>query len=377
MKKIIIIHLTGGPLIKENKLTFTEGGLVHALSASVYLVDEYETTILCLNPPQYKEKREIDYHGVKVVCLGGSRWLRIAQYGDLTFFREAYNYIKKANPDILIGNNFLASFLIIFFPKKIKKIGIIHHLYLTLFGKRKFKFLIWIIGQWEKLALIFLKKLDKIGVINPLVGDLFVKKGYPQNKIVIVGNGIDPLFYSFAEKKNPNSLIYIGRLAELKGVEDLIDIVFAIKKKIPKITLHIVGDGPMYWKIKNKIKKLGVENEVIIHGYLAEKEKLDLLQESAIYLSASQLEGFGLPLIEAMATGCVPVVSDIYAHRFVFQGQRVGFLIKNNKEMAEKIIELLKNEKERLELAEEGRRLVEEKWTQEKVGQRYKKLLQI
>ena len=101
----------------------------------------------------------------------------MAQYGNLTFFREAYKYVKKSNPDILIGNNLLASFLIALFYKGGKKIGIIHHLYLSLFGEKKFKLLIWAIGQWEKLALLFLKNLDGIGVVNPLVRDILIKKG--------------------------------------------------------------------------------------------------------------------------------------------------------------------------------------------------------
>ncbi len=379
MKKIIIVHLTGGPLIREGKITFTEGGLVHALSASVHLIDEYDVTILCLNPPGQKGIREIDYRNdkIKIVCLGSSRWVKLAQYGDLTFFREAYKYIKKSSPDILIGNNLLASFLISFFPNRTKKIGIIHHLYLALFGEKKFNPLIWLIGQWEKLSLIFLKRLDGIGVINPLVYEILVKKGFSKEKIVVVANGVDPLSYSFSDKKNPNSLIFIGRLAKLKGVEKLIEVVAEIKKEFPQIILHIGGDGPKYLEIKNKIKELGVENNVIMYGYVGEKEKIDLLKISAVYLSASQLEGFGIPLIEAMASGCVPVVSNIYAHQFIFQDRKVGYLIKNNKEMVEKTIELLKNDPKRLLLAKEGRILVEEKWSWEKVGQNYKKLLKI
>ncbi|PIR72299.1 MAG: hypothetical protein COU41_00595 [Candidatus Nealsonbacteria bacterium CG10_big_fil_rev_8_21_14_0_10_36_228] len=374
-KKIFFLHLTGGPLIEKDKIIFTEGGLVHALSASVNLKDDYEIKILCPNPPGQKGKREIDYRGVKIISLGGSRWLKLAQYGNLNFFKEVRKYIGELKPDFLIGNNLTASFLILFYPKKIKKIGIIHHLYSTLDGK--IQPLIWIIRKLENFALILIKKLDAIGTVNYLVRDILIKRGYPKEKILIVGNGIDIQSFPFCEKKIKNSLIFIGRLAELKGVEDLTDVVWQVKKEIPKIILHLIGDGPKYSEIKKKIERLKLSDNVVMYGYLGDEEKIEVLKNCAIYISASKLEGFGIPLIEAMATGCVPVVSDIYAHRFIFQEKSVGYLIKDNKEMVEKIISLFKNENLRLSLAKEGRKLVEGNWTWEKVGERYKELLEI
>lgn len=373
MKKIIFLHLTGGPLKRDDKLIFTEGGLVHAVSASVNLIEDYQIEILCPNPLGQRGKKEINFRGVKITCLGGSQWLRLAQYGNLNFFIKAYRYIKNSNPDILIGNNLVADFLINFFPKRIKKVGIIHHLYLTL---EKFSFLIWLLSNLEKLSFIFIKKLDAIGVVNPLAKEILIKKGYPENKIFFVGNGIDVDSFPFSFEKSKNSLIYIGRLAELKGVEDLIDVIFEIKKEIPKIKLNIVGSGPKRKILENKVEKLNLKNNVIFHGYLSDEDKIELLKESQIYLSASKLEGFGIPLIEAMAAGCVPIVNDIYAHRFIFQGKEVGYLIKNKKEMIKRIFELLKDENKRSFFAKNGRILVEEKWTWQKVGQNYKRMLE-
>jgi len=112
-----------------------------------------------------------------------------------------------------------------------------------------------------------------------------------------------------------------------------------------------------------------------MHGYLPEREKVELLSSCAVYVSNSIFEGFGIPLVEAMATGTVPVVTDIEAHRFVFQNDNVGYLVKNTEEMATKITDLLSNERERLRLANNGRRLVEQKWTWARVAQRYRCLL--
>jgi alpha-1,3-rhamnosyl/mannosyltransferase len=93
-------------------------------------------------------------------------------------------------------------------------------------------------------------------------------------------------------------------------------------------------------------------------------------------MSNSSFEGFGIPVIEAMATGAVPVVSNIDSHEFIFQGKDVGYLVNSREEMATRIIDLLKNETKRLQLARAGRKLVEGKWTWARVGEKYKQLMQ-
>jgi len=373
-KKVFILQLTGGPLIKGEKVIFTEGGLIHAVSAAVNLTKDYNISILCPNPPGQKEKREINYQGLKIISIGEASWIKFSQYGNLDFFLEIKNLINKTSPQILIGNNLLASFLISFFPQEIKKVGVIHHLYLTL--KNTFQPTISIIKIFENLSFSFIKRLDAIATVNPLTKETLIKKGFLGDKIFFVGNGVDKTLFSFSPKKEKNNLIYIGRLAELKGVEGLIDAVSEVKKEIPGIVLHLVGHGPKQQFLEKKIKLLNLKNNVIFHGCLGRNEIKDLLKKSSIYLSASKFEGFDIPLTEAMACGCTPIVSDIYAHRFIFQNQDVGYLVKDKNEMVRRIFELLKDENKRLFFSQNGRKLVEEKWTWENVGKRYKSLLQ-
>jgi len=376
-KRINFLHIYGPPIIRGDELSFTEGGLVHALFASANLTDDYDLTIICPNHPQNGQKHVINYRGVKIVCLGGSKWWRWAQLGNLSFLKKSYKYVREEKPDILIANSFLASSLLPLILTKAIKIGIIHDLHDSCHmpNRNGAKPVVRAMEMWEKLA-IRLIKLNKIGVINPSVKNTLIKGGHPEDKIVVVGNGVDIDVYPFCANKVPYSLIYIGRLAEFKEVRSLVDVAFIIKKKIPNITLHIIGDGPKYKEVQKRIKELKMSSNVIMHGYLTEREKIKLLMNSAIYVSNSKLEGFGIPLVEAMATGTVPVVSDIYAHRFVFQDEKVGYLVRNNEEMAARIVELLANDPKRLQLAQNGRKLVERKWTWARVSEKYRELLQ-
>ena len=374
MKKIISINFSGGPIIKEDELSFTEGGLVHALFALANLTSDYAITILCPNPPGNKQKQIAKYKGVNIICVGSSRWIRWMGSGSLSFLREAKRYVEKERPDILIGNGVLASFLLHFAPKGTFKVGIIHHLYHASNIDNSSKYAVWGIGVLEKLAL-HLTKLDKVAVVNPMVKDVLVKEGFCQDKIVVVGNGFSIEDYVFCENKIPCSLIYIGRLTELKRVSSLVEVVSMVKKKIPGVVLHIAGDGPKHKEVRRKIEALRLTQNIIMHGYLSEKEKIELLSSSAIYVSNSIFEGFGIPVVEAMATGTVPVVNDIAAHRFIFQDENIGHLVRSKEEMATRIIDLLTNETERLRLAKNGRRLAEEKWTWQKVSERYREVI--
>jgi glycosyltransferase involved in cell wall biosynthesis len=376
-KRIVLINHTGGPIINEDELAITEGGLAHALSALTGLASDYDITILCPDFSENKQTRVTKYRGVNIICMGGARWVKWMHAGGTSFCTQVSRYIKQAAPDILIGNGVLASFLLRFAPKEPYKIGIIHHLYHASHASNvdsSSKYTMRVTGLLERAALRLIK-LDKIAVISPMVQDVLAQKGFCQDKIVIVGNGVNVEDYPFSANKTPFSLIYIGRLTELKRVSSLVESISMVRNKFPEVKLHIVGDGPKHEEVRRRIEVLHLSQNVSMHGYMPEREKIKLLSSCAVYVSNSVFEGFGIPLVEAMATGAVPVVSDIEGHRFVFQNDNVGYLVKNTEEMAIRITELLSNETERSRLASSGRRLVEQKWTWEKVAQRYRSLL--
>ena len=375
MKKIVLINITGGPIIQEDGLIFTEGGLVHALFTLTNLASDYDITILCPNPPGNKQEQIARYKGIKLLCMGSSMWIRWMGSGGPSFLRKARRYVNKERPAILMGNGVLASFLIRFAPKGTFKIGIVHHLYHASSVNNSSKYAVWGTGVLERIALR-LTKLNKIAVINPMVKGVLVKEGFCQDKIAVVGNGVNVEDYSLSINKIPYSLIYIGRLTELKGVSSLVEVISMVRNKIPDVKLHIIGDGPKREEVKRKIQELDLAQSIFMHGYLSEKEKIDLLLSSALYVSNSIFEGFGIPVVEAMATGTVPIINDIEAHRFIFQDEDVGYLVKSKEEMATRIIDLFTNEAERLRLARDGRRLVEDKWTWEKASERYRELIE-
>jgi len=391
MKKIVFINVGGGPVVKEDGIGFTEGGLVHALSALTNLAPDYDIMVVCPNLPENGRKQIIDYDGVKIVCLGSSKWVSWMHAGELSFTESwwrtvlhwptilsnyigAYRFINTEKPDILIGNGILAAFLLTLDRRAPFRAGIIHHLYSVSSVDGSYKHVMRAVGALERVFLRIMK-LDRIGVVNPSVKDVLVERGFRQDNIVVVGNGVNIDDYPFSENKTPHSVLFIGSLRKLKRVESLIDAISLVKKQIPDVILHIVGDGPKREEIQKKITELDVSDNVVMHGYVTEKDKIDLLLESGVYVSNSEFEGFGIPLVEAMATGTVPVANDIASHRLIFQDEAVGYLVSSVEEMAERIVGLLTNEPRRQQLAQDGRNLVGRKWTWRMVGEKYRELI--
>jgi glycosyltransferase involved in cell wall biosynthesis len=105
------------------------------------------------------------------------------------------------------------------------------------------------------------------------------------------------------------TLVHIGRVAHEKNIDFLLDMLVVLKRHIPDVLLIIAGEGPALSHLKNRSRKLGLEQNVLFVGYLSREDALlDCYKAGDAFVFASRTETQGLVLLEAMALG-VPVVS--------------------------------------------------------------------
>lgn len=108
--------------------------------------------------------------------------------------------------------------------------------------------------------------------------------------------------------------IFVGRVAASKGIVELIDLFAASYRNDPEIAraLVVVGgfhqDDPYYSKVKAAIARSGVQQLITLTGKIPDEDRDRLIRESSVYVSLSEHEGFGVPLVEASNLG-VPVVA--------------------------------------------------------------------
>ena len=104
-------------------------------------------------------------------------------------------------------------------------------------------------------------------------------------------------------------MVFVGRFAAIKRVGDIIDAVSSLVKEGRKLEIALIGDGPQKVLIEEKIETLGMSESFHIFGFLNESEKYSIISNSKVFILPSEREGFSLSTLEAMALGCIPVVS--------------------------------------------------------------------
>lgn len=134
-------------------------------------------------------------------------------------------------------------------------------------------------------------------------------------KIFVVYHGapeIDPLFhFTDAEKKKMEHdlhlekakliILFVGRLEYKKNLTRLIEAFGRFIKEFPEWKLVLAGKrGVGFEKVWQKVEELELARDVIMPGYVDEKEKMYLYDKCRIFAFPSLYEGFGLPVLEAM-----------------------------------------------------------------------------
>lgn len=215
-----------------------------------------------------------------------------------------------------------------------------------------------------------LERPDKIITISEATKqDMIQHLRVDPSKIEVIYCGVD--FKHFNEARNNSQsvrekyqlpdqyILYIGTLEPRKNIETLIEAFKRFKiegdKSNAKIKLVLAGKkGWLYEGIFKKIQELGLEDDVVDLGYIDEIDKPALYQMAQCFVFPSIYEGFGIPVIEAMAAG-TPVITTNVSSLPEVAGE-AGVLVdpKDTIAIAESMYQLTTNEAKKQELIQKG-----------------------
>jgi glycosyltransferase involved in cell wall biosynthesis len=141
-------------------------------------------------------------------------------------------------------------------------------------------------------------------------------------------------------------LILVGRLKKRKHVGEFIDVLAAVRPRIPadtKVRVSIAGIGPRRKDLGHQVEALGLSDWVEFLGHREPDDIRALLHESDLFIASSRQESFGIAALEARAAG-VPVIG--YRGNglvdFIVDGTE-GVLVDDAAEMADALASLLRD----------------------------------
>jgi glycosyltransferase involved in cell wall biosynthesis len=149
--------------------------------------------------------------------------------------------------------------------------------------------------------------------------DIIAHLGFNEDLVTVVNPGIDmdrfrPVHSTHAsdqpsQSKHRKYVLCVGGADPTKNVETLID-AFSVLPQGLKSTYNLIlaGDFRRRDDIRQRVAKAGIETLTIFSGIVSDERLIELYQHATVFVFPSRYEGFGLPVLEAMACGC-PVIS--------------------------------------------------------------------
>ncbi len=241
------------------------------------------------------------------------------------------------------------------------------------------------LGFWHNRELLILTRtLDKL-VDRFLVNSHAVKSQVARDewvhpdKISVIYNGIDK--YRFNGNSNPENFAFdffdsqenycIGTLANfsrhVKRVDVFIKAAAEVLKTVPNAYFCIAGEGCLRKELEELGDALGISDRVLFLG--AVKDIPACIKHWDVGVLSSESEGLSNAIIEYMATGLPVVATAVGGNKELIRNGVNGFLVPNGDycSMAQKLCDLLKDDRARKDMGENGKRMVSERFGWEKI----------
>lgn len=224
--------------------------------------------------------------------------------------------------------------------------------------------------------------VDKMVVISHGLKEIFLNAGLSENFMEVIHNGIPKERYEqWSEEKvdyfrrefnlSPNDTV-IGSVSRMKNQDQIIRAVAKINN--PDIKLLFAGLNREH--LQEEIIKSGIKNEIIFTDVISGEDVLNIYRLLNIKILASTMDGFGLVLLEAMATGCPVIATRFGGITDVVTHQENGLLFEDGDtdQLAGQIKLLLNDQQLRQHLIENGYDTAFNQFTMEKTVKGYEDL---
>jgi glycosyltransferase involved in cell wall biosynthesis len=242
-----------------------------------------------------------------------------------------------------------------------KTVVTIHDLSYLYFPNEFLKKDLYQLKNWTEYALNTAEKI--IAVSKTTKKDLIHEYSLHDEKISVIYNGYEVSNTHSLDKTikiNDPYFLYVGTVQPRKNLNILITAFAEFQKAHPQFKLIIAGKkGWLYENIFKHVEELELQSSIIFPGFVSEEEKNNLYKHATAFILPSLYEGFGIPLLEAMAHEC-PVISSFSSSLPEVGGEAcLYFDPKNSEDLVEKMNHIISNKELSKQLISFGKKRIE------------------
>ncbi len=290
----------------------------HAYNLALYLSNSGYIITVLTDTRSKDGNEEIEFDKLLPFKINRIKRRNVVVLTYLKRIRETISSEKK-NDIILVSGKFslwMVNILKLLTSKTI--IAIVHGSELQLKGKIA-----------SKLTSSGLKRCSQIIAVSNYTKNLLPEFLKWKTQVIPNGFGLEKLRVEVIQNKSTfPKLITVGNVTQRKGQQNVINALPVLLKKWPQLQYNIVGIPTEKTMILNLAKSIDVEEAIFLHGKVTDAKKIELVQESTIFVMLSEntkagdVEGFGIAILEANALG-IPAIGS--------KGCGIEDAIKNNK----------------------------------------------
>lgn len=193
---------------------------------------------------------------------------------------------------------------------------------------------------FEFLNISVLKCSDIVTTKGSTITKYIVDRGVKLEKVFTFNGAInESTFYDMSRSRDID-LLFVGSLIEVKGPIRFVKIVAKLVSLFPNISVSIVGDGAMRSSVESEIIRLDLTNVFTLHGH--QENTVEFFQRAKILVMPSRSEGLATAMIEAMACGCVPVVSAVGCMTEAAHHEKNSLVIQDYQEIDEYVFQIIR-----------------------------------
>lgn len=156
----------------------------------------------------------------------------------------------------------------------------------------------------------------------------------------VIPMGVDEEFFGIHPGRNSRTIVYTRSLEPVYDAETLVRSVPLLAGSVPGARVIVAGTGSLEGQLKDLARQIGAEANMEFLGHVPSDEIPSLLRQAAVYVSTAVADGTSPALLEAIAAGLTPVVTDIDANRPLVNHGKDGYLFspRDHRDLAGKLI---------------------------------------